>query len=140
MFLETYINRPGKSLSSIIFIIIGISTILYFQDIQVENLKILLSNITEESTRKTLLLSWGFNLFSAVGFIAIGYSWLNEVFVWSETFYDSIDSKIICAVTGLVFLIGSWFFISFIFTKLIGVVIASLIAVLFIYGNTSNRQ
>lgn len=141
MIIETYINRPGKSLVSVILIFLGIYTTIYFQEIQVESIERFVTLVSDDNYEMSQLLwTWGLNLFCALGYVMIACFWLKEVFV--TNYYDNYPShsKVTCLITSILFIVASWLFISFIFTNLSGLVIVSVILALAIYANSNDKK
>ncbi|MBY0122130.1 hypothetical protein [Bacillus sp. S/N-304-OC-R1] len=141
MILETYTNRPGKTLASVILLLLGAYTFFFHQEVQVESIESFISIVTEASNdMKKILMTWGLNLLCAMGYVLLGAGWLKDVFIYNYLDNYPDQSRFICFLMSMLCFGISWVFISFIFTKLIGIVIVTVLSAIVIYGNSDDRR
>lgn len=141
MYFEPFINRPVKSLLSAVLLFLGLYTLFFYQKLQVESVEKFLEITTNPSFNvPDLWITWGLNLACTVSYVLLGWAWIKEIFSHNYHYEDQTYSVIICLIMGLVFILSSWFFISFIFTNLIGVVIVTALVFAAIYGSSNNRR
>jgi polyferredoxin len=138
--IDTFRNRPGKTLSSFFVAILGIVTILMFQDLKVETLGDLFSYLTNSQENSTLLLTWGFNLFTFIFLVILGVLWIKDVI--KENYMDISPGigKLTSLIVGILHLAFSILFLSYIFSKLLGIVIAVLIFFAIVYNEKPKRR
>jgi hypothetical protein len=138
--IDTFRNRPGKSLSTFIVAILGIVTIIMFQDLKVETLGDFISYVTNSQDNSTLLLTWGFNLFTFVFLVILGVLWIKDVI--KENYMDISPGagKLISLIVGILHFAFSILFLSYIFSKLLGIVIAAVIFFAIVYNEKPKRR
>lgn len=136
---DIFRNRPGKSVSSLLVIIVSFVTLIMFQELKVETLSEFFNYINKQDSR-TLLLTWGFNLFTFFFLVLMGALWIKEVA--SDNYLDASPKigRIVCLVVGILHVVYSFIFLQYIFSDLLGIVIAVLIAFGIINGDSSKRR
>jgi hypothetical protein len=138
--IDTFRNRPGKSLSSIIVAILGIVTMIMFQELKIETLEDFFSYVTNSQDNSTLLLTWGFNLFTFIFLVILGVLWMKDVIKDNYMDISPGIGRLTSLIVGILHLAFSILFLSYIFSKLLGIVIAALIFFVIIYDEKPKRR
>ncbi|OZI13056.1 hypothetical protein CEW92_03475 [Bacillaceae bacterium SAS-127] len=125
--IYVYKNRPGLSAVSILFCIMGLVTILFFQNFEIKTLSALIEYLASEQDKEKLYTTWISNLGSAALLFGIGFRWIKEALEDSYFSEDTTVSKIVCAATGILMILWSFTFLSFVLTKLLGIVLGVVI-------------
>lgn len=141
--LNVYKNQPIKSFVTILIIMMGLATILWYQELEVKTITAAFELFTNDSDKTELYLTWFLNLASFASFAMMGVSWVKESFQQGYNYYgnDSVLYTVIGFVTGAILIACSMIFAFFLFSKLLGLVI--VVAVIFFYfssGNDNNRR
>lgn len=141
MIFQTFKNRPVKTTLSIVLLLVGVYTFVQYQEINVTSVNQFFNILIDTRYDKSsLYLTCGLNLLSVVGFISLGVAWFKDVFGYNHDDDYPEYSKIICFIMSILCFCASLIFISFIFTRLIGMVIVVAIVALFLYGNTPSQR
>ncbi|PFZ98056.1 hypothetical protein [Bacillus wiedmannii] len=127
--IDVFKNRPGKSLTSLIAVVIGVVTIVGFQEVRVETLADFFDYLTNSQEDSKLITTWFLNLVSFSLNIVMAGIWAKEILR-----DDCIDdfpeiAKIVSLVMGFLHFVYALLFLSYIFSKLLGLVIAVVIVI-----------
>ncbi|MBG9943943.1 hypothetical protein ABE237_15975 [Brevibacillus formosus] len=138
-FLETFQHRLGLTVFTLVSLFVGAFTQYYYQVVTAPTLTSFINVIIKSKNNDELLLTWGLNLLSGVLLGSAGFLWAKETVV-GNFYYDTseVSARIVCAVLGILCLGYAAYFISFIFTSLLGIVIATAIVGFFLWSN--NRK
>ncbi|MDA2392162.1 hypothetical protein PDN30_03915 [Bacillus cereus] len=121
--VNVFKNHPGKSLSSIIVAIIGVLTILMFQEVEVKTLRAVFNYINSNTDSSALLSTWLFNLVAFVFNIVMGVIWFKEVM------RDDEMGRVVSLIISILHFLYSILFFNYIFSKLLGLVIVVVIII-----------
>lgn len=135
VFIDVFRNRPGKSIGTVAVLVISLITIIMFQEIQVETLSEVINYFSKSADNTPLVMTWGFNLFSFSFLLMMGIFWIKDIF--QDNFFDiSPDlGRVICLIIGMLLVLYSTLFFKYIFSDLLGVVIAVLLIFAIINGS-----
>ncbi|ANN34452.1 hypothetical protein A9498_24275 [Bacillus thuringiensis serovar coreanensis] len=121
--VNVFKNHPGKSLGSIIVAIIGVLTILMFQEVEVKTLSAVFNYINSNTDSSALLSTWLFNLVAFVFNIVMGVIWFKEVM------RDDEMGRVVSLIISILHFLYSILFFSYIFSKLLGLVIVVVLII-----------
>lgn len=141
--LNVYKNQPIKSFVTILIIIMGLATILWYQELEVKTISAFFEIITSDSDKTELYLTWFLNLASFASFAMMGVSWIKDSFKQKYNYYesDSVLDTVIGFTTGIILIACSLFFAFFLFNNLLGLVVVVVVIFLFFSsGNDNNRK
>ncbi|OLN21992.1 hypothetical protein BTO30_11705 [Domibacillus antri] len=126
--LSVYRNRPLLTFITIIFCIIGVLTLFFFQEFEMPKLTTFIEYLMSGQDNTQLYSTWGMNLASGVMLFGNGIAWIKGA-VQGSSFYDEDDiiSRIVCLITGIALIFLSMVFVNFVLTKLLGIAIAVII-------------
>ncbi|RNB90143.1 hypothetical protein EDM59_01460 [Brevibacillus nitrificans] len=132
-FLETFQHRVGLTTFALVSLIVGAITQFYYQVVKAPTLTSFINTIIESTNNDELLLTWVLNLFSGAFLGLAGFLWAKEA-ITGDFYYDSseVASRITCAIVGLLCFVYATVFIGYVFTALLGIVIASVIGFILI--------
>ncbi|PDZ96301.1 hypothetical protein CON36_22690 [Bacillus cereus] len=121
--VNVFKNHPGKSLSSIIVAIIGVLTILMFQEVEVKTLSAVFNYINSNTDSSALMSTWLLNLVAFVFNIVMGVIWFKEVM------RDDEMGRVVSLIISILHFLYSILFFNYIFSKLLGLVIVVVIII-----------
>lgn len=128
IFIDVFRNRPGKLISSFTALIISLFTLFMYQELYIGTLSEFFNYITTEESSKNLLLTWFLNLFSFALLVGTGITWIKDVAHDNYMDISPVAGRIISLVIGLLHLAYSILFLHFIFSDLLGIVVAAFLA------------
>ncbi|EIJ79095.1 hypothetical protein PB1_16099 [Bacillus methanolicus PB1] len=137
---DIFKNRPGKSVSSLIVAIVSFVTLIMFQELKVETLSEFVNYISNNKDSKALLLTWGFNLFTFGFLILMGILWIKDIVRDNYLDISPEIGRIVSFIIGILHFAYSVLFLQYIFSKLLGIVIAVVIVLVIINGDSSRRR
>ncbi|MGE7890863.1 hypothetical protein ACQKN7_26505 [Bacillus cereus] len=120
---DVFKNRPGKSLSSLIVAIIGVVTILMFQEVEVKTISAVLDYLNNSTDASPVLSTWAINLFAFVFNVVMGTLWFKEVIGYNYMDISPEIAKIISFIISVLHFLYSILFLNYIFSKLLGIVL-----------------
>lgn len=125
--LDTFKNRLGKSLGSLIVIIIGIVAIFGFQEIRIVTVKGFYSSIFNGRENLEMMWTLVINLLSLVLNIIMVWLWLKDILKDDYEDMDPTTVKIVTLIIAIIHVLLSFMFITYVFSNLLGIVVGILI-------------
>ncbi|GEC92459.1 hypothetical protein [Brevibacillus brevis] len=127
-FLETFQHRVGMTAFVLVSIFVGAFTQFYYQVVKVPTLTSFVNTIIENKNNDELLLTWGLNLFSGALLALAGFLWAKEA-ITGDFYYDSseVAARITCGAVAILCFVYATVFVGYVFTALLGIVIACVI-------------
>ncbi|MGE7271703.1 hypothetical protein ACQKK5_09625 [Brevibacillus panacihumi] len=134
---ETFQNRIGMTVATVLAVAVGIFTQASYQLVDVPTLNSFLDSLMGEGNKDVILMTWGFNLLSVAFLGVMGIVWIREA-IKGGFYFDSneVVARLTCVVTGVACMAYAAVFASYIFTSLLGIVIAAGIAAVFLFSNS----
>ncbi|MFD0617840.1 hypothetical protein ACFQZR_10245 [Paenibacillus sp. GCM10027629] len=117
----------GKSLGSLIVMIMGIVAIFGFQEIRIATVKGFYSSIFNSRENLEIMWTFGINLLSLVLNIVMVWSWLKELLKDDYVDMDPTTIRVVSFIIAIIHVIFSFIFITYIFSNLLGIVLGILI-------------
>ncbi|PEA54957.1 hypothetical protein CON64_09710 [Bacillus pseudomycoides] len=139
--IDVFKERPGKSVASLIVLIVSIVAILRYQEIRVETVKVFLDSISNNTDNSEMMWTWGINLLSLFFNFIMAWSWMKDIM--SDDFYDPMIGRIVAFVIGAIHGLFVLVFIKYIFSNLTGIVIgvvAFVVVMWAFFGNDNIRD
>ncbi|MES5896783.1 hypothetical protein [Bacillus cereus group sp. RP43] len=125
--IDAFKNRSGKSLGSLIVMIIGIVTIFGYQEIRIANVKDFSNIIINSKDSSVMMWTWGINLVSLVLNIVMVWLWLKDILKDNNLDMDSTIGRVVSLLIAVIHVVFSFIFIGYIFSNLLGIVMVILI-------------
>lgn len=125
--LDTFKNRLGKSLGSLIVIIIGIVAIFGFQEIRIVTVKGFYSSIFNGRENLEMMWTLVINLLSLVLNIVMVWLWLKDILKDDYEDMDPTTVRIVTLIIAIIHVLFSFMFITYVFSNLLGIVVGILI-------------
>ncbi|PEK57855.1 hypothetical protein [Bacillus wiedmannii] len=125
--LDTFKNRLGKSIGSLIVIMIGIVAIFGFQEIRIETVKGFYSSIFNGRGSLDMIWTLAINLLSLVLQIVMIWLWLKDILKDNYEDMDPTTVRIVSIIVAMIHVIFSLMFITYVFSNLLGIVVGILI-------------
>lgn len=130
--VNVFQNRPGKSLSSLIVAIIGIVTILMFQEVEVKTLSAVFNYLNNGTEVSPLMSTWLFNLLSFALNVVMGAIWFKEVMRYNYMDQSPETARIVSLIISILHFLYSILFFNYIFSKLLGLVVVVVIVIVLV--------
>ncbi|HDR6245576.1 TPA: hypothetical protein QCU24_003329 [Bacillus cereus] len=130
--VNVFQNRPGKSLSSLIVAIIGVVTILMFQEVEVKTLSAVFNYLNNSTEASPLMSTWLFNLLAFALNIAMGVTWFKEVMRYNYMDHSPETARIVSLIISILHFLYSILFFNYIFSKLLGLVVVVVIVIVLV--------
>ncbi|MGZ7147832.1 hypothetical protein [Bacillus sp. BC08] len=131
--LDTFKNRLGKSVGSLIVIIIGIVAIFGFQEIRIETVKGFYSSIFNGRESLDMMWTLAINLLSLVFNIVMIWLWLKDILKDNYEDMDPTTVRVVSIIVAMIHVIFSLMFITYVFSNLLGIVVGILIFAVIIW-------
>ncbi|MCW9134398.1 hypothetical protein OF830_26830 [Bacillus paramycoides] len=131
--LDTFKNRLGKSIGSLIVMIIGIVAIFGFQEIRIETVKGFYSSIFNGRENLEMMWTLVMNLLSLVLNIVMVWLWLKDILKDNYKDMDPTTVRVVSLVIAIIHVIFSLIFITYVFSNLLGIVVGILIFAVIIW-------
>lgn len=125
--LDTFKNRLGKSIGSLIVMIIGIVAIFWFQEMRIETVKGFYSSIFNNQENLEMIWTLVINILSLVLNIVMVWLWLKGILKDNYEDMDPTTVRVISLIIAIIHIIFSIMFITYVFSKLLGIVVGILI-------------
>lgn len=125
---ETFQHRVGLTAFTLVSFFVGAFTQFYYQVAQAPTLPSFINTIIEGKNNDELLITWGLNLFSGTLLGLAGFLWGKEA-ITGDFYYDSseVAARVTCVVVAILCFVYASVFVGYVFTALLGIVIASVI-------------
>lgn len=136
--IETFHNRVGLTVMTVLAFAVGIITTIFYQNITVNSIQDLWDMI--QSNRTELIATEVLNIISGVLLAGVGVFWIKEVF--SSNGYETswIVSKLTCLLVGVGCVSFAITFFHFLLSKMLAVVIVGVIVWLWLMGDPSDKK
>ncbi|MCM3625602.1 hypothetical protein HN020_14985 [Brevibacillus borstelensis] len=137
--IETFQNRIGMTLATFVAVAVGIFTQVTYQNVAVPTLISFFETMMGESNKDVILITWGANLLSAAFLGIVGWLWIREAIkgdYWNDS--NEVIARVTSAATGLACIVYAAVFAEYIFTSLLGIVIAVAIGMFLLMS--SNKK
>jgi hypothetical protein len=127
-FLETFQQRVGLTVFTLLSLVVGAFTQYYYQVVTAPTLMSFINTVIEHKNTDELLLTWGLNLFSGVLLGLAGFLWAKEA-ITGDFYYDTskVVARVICSVVAILCFVYASVFVGYVFTALLGIVITCVI-------------
>ncbi|KAA0791765.1 hypothetical protein [Bacillus sp. BPN334] len=140
--IDVFKERPGKSIASLIVLIVSIVAIFKYQDIKVETVQDYWNIINSHQDNSEITWTWWMNILSiALNIVMVGV-WFKDIF--ADDFSEPIMGRIMAFVIGFIHGVFVLTFIEYVFSSLLGVLVSLLIFVAIVWvffgNNTSSRS
>ncbi|EJQ43633.1 hypothetical protein IEQ_04961 [Bacillus cereus BAG6X1-2] len=127
--LDIFKNYLGKSLGSLIVMIMGIVAIFRFQEIRIETVNGFYSSIFNGGENLEVVWTLGINLLSLVLNVVMVWLWLKDILKDDYEDMDPTTVRVVSLILAIIHVIFSLVFITYIFSNLLGIVVGILIFV-----------
>lgn len=131
--LDTFKNRLGKSIGSLIVMIIGIVAILGFQEMRIETVKGFYSGIFNGGVSLEMMWTLVINLLSLVLNIVMVWLWIKDILKDDYEDMDPTTARVVSLIIAIIHVIFSLIFITYVFSNLLGIVVGILIFAVIIW-------
>ncbi|HFU7090331.1 TPA: hypothetical protein ACGN8S_005493 [Bacillus cereus] len=131
--LDTFKNRLGKSIGSLIVMIIGIVAILGFQEMRIETVKVFYNGIFNGGESLKMMWTLVINLLSLVLSIVMVWLWIKDILKDNYEDMDPTTARVVSLIIAIIHVIFSLIFITYVFSNLLGIVVGILIFAVIIW-------
>ncbi|MCU5668773.1 hypothetical protein OCB72_29520 [Bacillus cereus] len=131
--LEMFKKQLGKSIGSLIVMIIGIMAIFGFQEMRIETVKGFYSSVF--NSRESLEMMWTLviNLLSLILNIVMVWLWIKDILKDDYEGVDPTTVRVVSLIIAIIHVIFSLIFITYVFSNLLGSVVGILISAVIIW-------
>ncbi|PEX06990.1 hypothetical protein COD78_21245 [Bacillus cereus] len=140
--IDIFKNRIGKSLCSLFVMIMSIVAIFGFQEIRIETVKGFYSSILNSQENLEIVWTLGINLLSLFFNIVMIWLWLKNMWKDNHVDIDPTMVRFVALIITIIHIIFSLFFITYIFSNLLGIVVGILIfaAIIWVFFRGVKRK
>lgn len=137
--LRAYKRQSLLSFMSIVLLVMGLITVIWFQTVSVISVGDLMDKF--EGQRNEISLTFFLNLVTGAGMLIVGGVWVFTAFTnrrnYSYSYYDSDEtglSGLVYGFTGTILIGVSFIFLVYLFSKLSILAIGLLLVFLYVYS------
>ncbi|MDA2420709.1 hypothetical protein PDN55_11440 [Bacillus cereus] len=139
--IEVFKERKGKSVASLIVLILSVVAMFGYQDIKVETIQSYLNVIDNNQVNSEVIWTLGMNFLSLVLNVLMVVMWFKDIV--AKDFSKPLIGRIVSAIIGVIHIIFVLSFINYIFSSLSGVIasVVLFVAIMWaIFGGRHNKN
>jgi|GEM_PF-5776734 len=141
MIIATYRNQPIKTIFSVLVVILGLFTLVKYQELEITTIESVINLIFNEGMTAEVYKTLAFNLASLLALLFIALLWVKSA-IKPDWYCEDIlgVNRWINVITAILLVAFSVVFIVYLFQKLTGFIILAFLLLIFIIGDTDSKK